>query len=69
MATAQVEAFARIDMLYLSLYYFLVVVLLVTLILGVLSSRFSFIVPLLFYNRRGGRVEEWDGWAGWRLCG
>jgi len=68
-ATAQVEAFARIDMLYLSLYYFLVVVLLVTLILGVLSSRFSFFGPLPFNNGRGGRVEGGDGGAGWRLCG
>ena len=48
---SQVESFTAIEMLYLSLYYTLILALLAAIVLGTLSSRFSFIVPLMFYNR------------------
>ena len=48
---SQVESFTAIEMLYLSLYYTLILALLAAVVLGTLSSRFSFIVPLMFYNR------------------
>ena len=51
MCIAQVESFTAIEMLYLSLYYTLILALLAAVVLGTLSSRFSFIVPLMFYNR------------------
>ena len=38
-------------MLYLSRFYALFWSLVATCVLGVLSSRFSFIVPFVFYNK------------------
>ena len=40
----------RIDMVYLLHFYALFWALLSACILGILSSRFTFIVPLVFYN-------------------
>ena len=50
-AVDEIQAFRQIDALYLARFYFLLWALLGACILGVLSSRFSFIVPLVFYNR------------------
>jgi len=47
----EVQAFQRIEMLYLARFYFVLWALFGACILGVLSSRFSFIVPLVFYNK------------------
>ena len=47
----EVQAFEQVDMLYLAHFYALFWALLTSCILGVLSSRFSFIVPLVFYNK------------------
>ena len=46
----EIQAFGRIDELYLARFYLLLWALLAACALGVLSSRFSFIVPLVFYN-------------------
>ena len=50
-ATEEIQAFKHIDSLYLARFYLLLFALIGAAVLGVLSSRFSFIVPLVFYNR------------------
>jgi hypothetical protein len=47
----EIQAFRRIELLYLGRFYLLLWSLIAAVILGVLASRFSFIVPLLFYNK------------------
>ena len=57
--TEEIQAFHSIDMLYLTRFYLTLWALFGACILGVLSSRFSFIVPLVFYNKY---IDEslWD---------
>ena len=45
------QAFRNIDMLYLTVYYLNITVMIVAFILGVMVSQFSFILPLIFYNK------------------
>ena len=47
----EVQAFRHVEMLYLSRFYSLFWALVATCVLGVLSSRFSFIVPLIFDSK------------------
>jgi len=55
----EIQAFRRIELLYLGRFYLLLWSLIAAVILGVLASRFSFIVPLLFYNKYVN-AELWD---------
>ena len=55
----EIQAYEDIDLLYLSSYYLLLWTLVAVCILGILSSKFSFIVPLVFYNKFVDD-QEWD---------
>jgi len=47
----EIQAYHRIEMLYLCRFYAVVWTIVAIAILGILASRFSFIVPLIFYNK------------------
>ena len=49
--TEEVQAFNSIEMVYLCRFYLLVWSLFTCCVLGVLSSQFSFIIPIIFYNK------------------